>query len=271
MPTSSMWPLPLLARTNHLIAGKTVTEHRYLFISEEIHAEENVWISAEDQAKLKDAKNATLLGNSDESLATIGSGETIIHTSDSFFIKFPWQLIDIAEDIISNITESDIKGEIHANAVIEGNLQLGAGSRILPGVFIEGNVVIGEDCKIGPNCYIRGNTSIGKKCHIGQLELKNSIVGNNSKVGHLSYVGDSLIGDNVNLGAGTIISNYRHDGSNHKSMIDDKLIDTGRRKFGSIVGDGVHTGINTSIYPGRKLQAHSSTLPCEVVHKDLAY
>ena len=73
----------------------------------------------------------------------------------------------------------------------------------------------------------------------------------------------------ANFGAGTITSNLRHDGSNHRSEVEGQLIDTGRRKFGAIIGDGVHTGINTSIYPGRKLGPNTTTLPGEVVSKDL--
>jgi bifunctional UDP-N-acetylglucosamine pyrophosphorylase/glucosamine-1-phosphate N-acetyltransferase len=73
----------------------------------------------------------------------------------------------------------------------------------------------------------------------------------------------------VNLGAGTITSNLRHDGKNHFSLAGTTLVDTGRRKFGCTVGEGVHTGIHTSIYPGRKLWPHTSTRPGEVVQKDL--
>ena len=88
-------------------------------------------------------------------------------------------------------------------------------------------------------------------------------------VPHLSYVGDSVIGVGANLGCGTITANFRHDGKNHKSMIRGELVDTGRRKFGAIVGDDVHTGINTSIYPGRKLWPGTSTLPGEIVSSDV--
>jgi bifunctional UDP-N-acetylglucosamine pyrophosphorylase/glucosamine-1-phosphate N-acetyltransferase len=117
---------------------------------------------------------------------------------------------------------------------------------------------------------LRGSGSIGDHCHIGQaVEIKNSIILSHTSIGHLSYVGDSVIGHKVNFGAGTITSNLRHDGKNHRTTVGDQLIDTGRRKFGAIVGDHVHTGINTSIYPGRKLHPHTSTRPGDIVKKDL--
>ena len=132
-----------------------------------------------------------------------------------------------------------------------------------------GTVVIGAGCKIGPNCYLRGSTAIGDGCHIGQaVEIKNSLIGHGSSVGHLSYVGDSVIGEKVNFGAGTITSNLRHDGGNHRSLVAGELVDTGRRKFGTVVGDDVHTGIHTAIYPGRKLGPGTTTLPNETVQVD---
>ena len=88
-------------------------------------------------------------------------------------------------------------------------------------------------------------------------------------MGHLSYVGDSILGESVNFGAGTTTSNLRHDGKNHRSLVHGVLIDTGRRKFGTIVGDGVHTGINTTIYPGRKFWPGTSTLPGQIVISDV--
>ncbi len=185
-------------------------------------------------------------------------------------IRYPWDLLAANERYVSALTENFIQGEVHPSAVIEGIVHIGPGTRILPGVFIEGNVVIGANCKIGPNCYIRGNTSIGDHCHIGQsVEIKNCLILSHTNVGHLSYIGDSILGEHVNLGAGTTTANLRHDGKNHRSMVNGELVDTGRRKFGTIIGDHAHTGINTSIYPGRKLGPHTSTRPGEVVQHDL--
>ena len=193
------------------------------------------------------------------------------HTaSHSFLIRHPWDFLRAQERHLASLTESRLAGEVHPLAVLEGHIHLGPGSRLLPGVFIEGNVVIGANCKIGPNCYLRGFTSIGDGCHVGQsVEIKNSILLSRTNVGHLSYVGDSILGEGVNFGAGTTTSNLRHDGANHRSMVDGQLIDTGRRKLGAIVGDGVHTGIHTSIYPGRKLWPNTTTRPGTTVERDI--
>lgn len=184
--------------------------------------------------------------------------------------RYPWDLLAIHERIVGKFVQEEVAGEVHSSAVVDGVLRLGEGSRILPGVLIEGNVVIGRNCKVGPNCYVRGSTSIGDGCHIGQaVEIKNSIILDGTNVGHLSYVGDSILGEKVNFGAGTIVSNLRHDGGNHTTMVGNELVDTGRRKFGVVVGDGVHTGIGTLIYPGRKIWPMMSTLPGDIVRKDL--
>ena len=193
-----------------------------------------------------------------------------VHTAkDSFLIRYPWDLLRANEQYVAALAATVIEGAIHPSAVVEGVIHLGPGSRILPGVFIEGNVVIGARCKIGPNCYIRGNTSIGDACHIGQsVEIKNCLILAQTQIGHLSYVGDSVIGEQVNFGAGTTTANFRHDGKSHRSMVHGVLIDTGRRKFGAIIGDRVHTGIHTSIYPGRKLWPGTTTRPGEIVRQD---
>lgn len=233
----------------------------------------DAWFTSSDLEQLAASHRTTLIDDKGNALAWRGEApdeQSVLQGAGSFLIRYPWDFLRANEQYVSAIEAGALEGEVHPLAVIEGTIRLGKGSRILPGVFIEGNVVIGENCKIGPNCYIRGNTSIGDKCHIGQsVEIKNCLILSGTNVGHLSYVGDSVLGEKVNFGAGTTTSNLRHDGANHTSRVDGKLVDTGRRKFGTIVGDGVHTGINTSIYPGRKLWPKTSTLPGEIVRKDV--
>lgn len=184
-------------------------------------------------------------------------------------IGYPWDLLDATAAILEDLKE-DIHGEVSPAAHISGAVSIGRGTVIRPGVVIDGPVIIGEHCTIGPNAWIRPYSAIGDGCKIGQgSEIKGSILMNDAKVPHLSYAGDSVLGEGVNFGCGTVTANFRHDGKNHSSMVQGNLIDTGRRKLGTIVGDHVHTGINTSIYPGRKFWPHTSTLPGEVVKKDI--
>ncbi len=183
-------------------------------------------------------------------------------------VGYPWDLIQVNNVLVSEI-KNEIKGKLEKNVVVKGKIHVGKGTVILPGTYIDGNVVIGENCTIGPNCFLRGNTSIGNNCHIGQaVEIKNSIIMDKAKVPHLSYIGDSVVGENSNLGAGTITANLRHDNKNVKSEVKGELIDTGRRKFGAIIADDVHTGINTTIYPGRKIWPGVGTGPGEIIDKD---
>jgi carbonic anhydrase/acetyltransferase-like protein (isoleucine patch superfamily) len=188
----------------------------------------------------------------------------------SFVIAYAWDLLRANAEAMTS-RKSYVQGaEAHVSLYVDGRLQVGKGTKILPGVVIEGDVIIGDNCKVGPNCYIRGSTSIGDKCHVGQaVEIKNSILLPGTNVGHLSYLGDSILGEKVNFGAGTITSNLRHDGGSHRSPVGGRMVDTGRRKLGAIVGDGVHTGIHTSLYPGRKLWPKTSTLPGAIVAKDI--
>jgi bifunctional UDP-N-acetylglucosamine pyrophosphorylase/glucosamine-1-phosphate N-acetyltransferase len=234
---------------------------------------EDAWIGPVDAALLGKAEPGTSLVAADGTQLAgkhgAASGETML-TSDSRLLAHPWDLLALNEERVGALDRTSILGFLSPAATLDGLLVLGEGSRILPGVYIEGKVIIGNDCKIGPNCYIRGHTSIGHGCHIGQaVEIKNSLIGNKTNAGHLSYIGDSILGDGVNLGAGTITSNFRHDGGHHRSMAHGKLVSTGRRKFGAVFGDGVHTGIHTSIYPGRKLGPHVTTLPGAIVQRDL--
>jgi bifunctional UDP-N-acetylglucosamine pyrophosphorylase/glucosamine-1-phosphate N-acetyltransferase len=233
----------------------------------------HAWISVVDWQAAYDTSALTIVDDHGEVLAWSGDTPDLTHCMQafhSFLMVYPWDLLKANEDFLSHLSESQIAGDVHPSAVIDGHLQLGKGSRILPGVVIEGHVVIGENCKIGPNCYIRGATSIGHGCIVGNaVEIKNSLILSNTFISHLSFVGDSVIGQKVNLGAGTITSNFRHDGTMHRSMVEGELIATERLKFGAIIGDHVHTGIHTSIYPGRKIAAHATTRPGEIVQRDL--
>ena len=272
---------PLTCRGSALeieLAGSTLHDvlvRRWLPAAEgqNLTARSDFWPSAGLIEKIRQIRGGFSLRFQGQEVASSGTaGGTVIEPDaddGSFLIVYPWHLLRVNEEALSSVPEK-IEGTVRERVTVDGTLVLGAGSVILPGVYIEGIAVIGRNCKIGPNCYIRGTTCLADNCHVGQaVEIKNSILMHKVAAGHLSYIGDSIICPNTNFGAGTIISNFRHDGKNHRSMIDGDLVDTGRRKFGAILGDGVHTGIHSAIYPGRKIWPGVSLRPGTVVRQDL--
>ena len=187
-----------------------------------------------------------------------------------FPIIYPWDLLRMNEEVCALIDESSLAGEISPLATISGNVRVAATAKIHPGSVIEGPVVIGPGTQVGPCALIRGATSIGANCYIGHgAEVKNSIIYPNTYVSRHCYVGDSIIGSHVTLGAGTRTENHRHDGRNHVSMIRGKPVDTGREKFGTVIGDGVRTGVNTSIEAGVKIGVARTTKPGSCIEKDM--
>ncbi|EDY35597.1 Nucleotidyl transferase family [Aciduliprofundum boonei T469] len=176
-------------------------------------------------------------------------------------IGYPWHLLDATKAYLEKM-KCEIGGEVEENVVLKGKVCIGEGTKIMSGTYIEGPVLIGKNCKIGPNAYIRPYTVIGDDCHIGNSsEVKASIIMNGSKVPHFNYVGDSVIGENCNLGAGTKVANLRLDEKNIRVVVKDKIVDTGRRKLGVIMGDYVHTGINVSIDVGTMIGSYAAIAP----------
>ncbi len=177
----------------------------------------------------------------------------------------PWDMLDANKVLLEN-PDNTREGTVEPFATLQGGVRVGKNTIIRNGAYIVGPVIIGENCDIGPNCFIRPSTAIGNDVHIGNaVEVKNSIIMDGTKIGHLTYLGDSVIGMSCNFGAGTKVANLRHDNRNVKSLVKGKVVDTGRRKLGVIMGDDVHTGINTSINIGTVMEPGSSTMPGEVV------
>ena len=224
----------------------------------------------------RNPNSACLLNSDGNILAWKGSDkpgdcvDKIVTDADCFPVIYPWDLLRMNEEVLALMDETSLLGEVSPLASLSGCIRLGKGSRILPGTVIEGPVVIGPNSQIGPNAYIRGATSIGANCYVGNgAEVKNSIIYNNTYISRQCYVGDSIIGTHVTLGAGTCTENHRHDGRHHVSMIQGKPVNTGRLKLGAMLGDGVRTGVNTSIEAGIKIGIARTTAPGRVISKDL--
>ena len=183
-------------------------------------------------------------------------------------IGLPWQLFE-ANKFLLDGKKNQIFGEIEENVKIQGNVYIGKGTTVKSGSCIQGPCYIGEKNVIGPNAFIRPYTSIENNCHIGMSEVKNSIILSNTSVPHFNYVGDSILCENINLGAGTKISNLRFDNKNIKMKINKKLVDSGRRKLGAIIGPNSQTGINASIMCGKKIGENSIIGAHTLINEDV--
>ncbi len=187
-------------------------------------------------------------------------------------IGLPWNILDANKMAFKYLVEgSKFNGVIESNVSIKGNnIVIEDGALVRSGTYIEGPVYIGSGAVIGPNARIRPYSVICNDSVVGfSVEVKESLIMEHVHVSHLSYVGDSIICEGVNFGAGTITANLRFDDKPVKVNIKDKRVSTGRRKFGAIIGGYVKTGINVSLMPGVKVGSYSWIAPGAVVYEDV--
>ncbi len=152
---------------------------------------------------------------------------------------------------------------IMAGSVFMGNeISIGKGVLIEPGAMISSPTIIDDRCVVRQGAYIRGYCLFGKQCVIGHVtEVKHSIFLNDAKAGHFAYLGDSILGTNANLGAGTKLANLKFTSGNVSIKTPEGSIDSGLRKFGAILADNVQTGCNSVTNPGTIIGPRSMVLP----------
>ena len=127
---------------------------------------------------------------------------------------------------------------------------------LFPNIYIAGPTIIGEGTEVRPGAFIRGSVLVGRGCVVGNsTELKNCILFDKVQVPHYNYVGDSILGHYSHMGAGSICSNVKSDKSMVKVRAGEKVIETGLKKFGAILGDHVEVGCNSVLNPGTLLGA----------------
>lgn len=171
-------------------------------------------------------------------------------------IDYPYKVIDKINKYIIDDMDKSRYTEIGNNIFIGNNVFIDKYATII------GPCIIDDNTKIGPGAYIRENVIIGKNCIIGNsTEVKNSIIFDNCQLSHYNYVGDSVLGNSVHLGAGVVLSNLKNDGTDISIKGRDMIIDTKYRKFGSIVGDNSVIGCNSVLYPGTIIGMNTSIYP----------
>lgn len=163
-------------------------------------------------------------------------------------------------------SEPKILGEVSPLAVLTGRVFVAPGAVIEPHAFIQGPCYVGPEAEVRHAAYIRGNVYIGARAVVGHTtEVKNATFLDDAKAGHFAYVGDSLLGRHVNLGAGTKLANLKIKGNEVKikNPISGKIESSHMRKLGSILGDNAQTGCNAVLSPGSILMPGTHVLPCE--------
>jgi len=184
-------------------------------------------------------------------------------------ISYPWDMLEANQWILES-EKSVSRGTIERGVHLSGAVVLEEGSVVKAGSCLEGPVHVGKGCHIGPNSYLRPYSTLGDDVKVGAgCEVKNSIVMRNTRIPHLSYVGDSVLGEACSLGAGTITANLRFDEAEIKSKVRGSWVSSGRKKLGAILGDGVRTGISVSIFPGVKIGRGAWIGPGAIVDRDV--
>lgn len=176
-----------------------------------------------------------------------------------------WNALKAIEEYLSSLKLGQIKGVVDPKAYLVNPhlITIEEGAVVEPGAYLCGPCYIGKNSVVRHGAYLRGNVVTGEGCVLGHdTEVKNSIFLNGAHAAHFAYVGDSILGNKVNLGAGTKCANLKFKNGNIKITSSGGAIDTGLRKFGAIFGDGVQTGCNSVTNPGTLMGKNSLCYPC---------
>ena len=249
---------PALGEVNSKLANAGL----YIFSAEIFKTIKKIKSSVRGEIELTDAISLMI-----EDKKTVCAAE--IPKNDWFDVGQLWDLLEANVWVLKRM-EHKVLGTVEEGAHLLGPVTVAKTARLRSGAYIEGPSFIDEGADVGPNCYIRPSTSIGRSARVGNAcEIKNSIIMDRTHMGHLSYMGDSIIGEHCNLAAGTLLANLRFDDGHVKMMVKNKVVDTGRRKLGAVLGDEVKTGINALLMPGVKVGQNSWIGPNYMVQRDL--
>lgn len=181
---------------------------------------------------------------------------TFSHASLFITNEYAWMALSRIAPYLSNQILGKIESEVSPGAyLVDAHLiSIGKNTVVEPGAYIKGPCIIGANCYVRHGAYIRGNVITGDHCVIGHdTEIKNSILLNHAQAAHFAYLGDSIIGNHVNLGAGTKCANLKLNNGNVTIPYQDQRLDTGLRKLGAIIGDDCQLGCNSVTNPGTLL------------------
>lgn len=180
----------------------------------------------------------------------------------------PWLIPAFIPELLTELIAEQLEGyriadgiAIHESATVED------------GAVLKGPVVIGKNCFVGAHAYLRGGVYLVENTRVGPgCEIKCSLIGRNSSVAHFNFVGDSLIGNQVNMEAGAVIANHYNERTDKRIfvLVNGTSIDAKREKLGAVVGDDARIGANAVLSPGTLLLPHSVVGRLELVEQNPA-
>jgi UDP-N-acetylglucosamine diphosphorylase / glucose-1-phosphate thymidylyltransferase / UDP-N-acetylgalactosamine diphosphorylase / glucosamine-1-phosphate N-acetyltransferase / galactosamine-1-phosphate N-acetyltransferase len=177
----------------------------------------------------------------------------------------PWEIIENLEDILLQSIKT-----LDYNYIIENNIAIHKTATIEQGVILKGTIIISENCFVGANAYLRGPVFLSNSVKIGpSSEIKQSVIFDNSAIAHFNYIGNSVVGRNINFEAGSICANHYNERENKNIVVihNGKPIDTKTEKFGSLIGDNSKIGANAVLSPGTILEKNSIVKRLELIEQ----
>ena len=177
----------------------------------------------------------------------------------------PWEIIDDLEDLILRSIKA-----LDNNYTIENNIAIHKSAIIEQSAILKGTIIVSENCFIGANAYLRGPIFLSNSVKVGpSSEIKQSLIFDNSAIAHFNYIGNSIVGQNINFEAGSICANHYNERHDKRIFIkhNNQIIDTKTEKFGSLVGDNSKIGANAVLSPGTILEKNSVVKRLELIEQ----
>ncbi|WP_185247002.1 LpxA family transferase [Chryseobacterium bernardetii] len=179
--------------------------------------------------------------------------------------KFPWEITDQLETLLIEKIKT-----LSNDYTINGNVAIHKSAEIEQGAILKGTIIINENCRVGAYAYLRGPIFLGKSVNIWpSSEIKQSIILDDSATAHFNYIGNSIIGKNINFEAGSICANHFNEREDKDISViyNDQIISTGINKFGSLVGDDSKIGANAVLSPGSILNKKTIVKRLELIEQ----
>ena len=178
-------------------------------------------------------------------------------------VTYPWEVLPKIGDFILELGNTLPKEEYDQ---VGENVWIAKSANVFPSAYIHGPAIIGKNAEVRHCAFIRGNDIVGEGAVVGNsTELKNVILFNKVQVPHYNYVGDSVLGYKAHMGAGSITSNVKSDKKLVVVKTPEGGIETGRKKFGAMLGDEVEVGCGTVLNPGSVVGRHTNIYPLSSV------